>query len=347
MAVVRWSAYDELAESIRAELLELGQQPVLFAFDESLPAPVDVVLTFAPYNRWWPIARQIPARSRTADRPIFAHWNFEGQPNQHLPSSLVFGLGAIRSGVDRLNDSASVWRWLVQRGPLAAINRSMFKFRYMGEYAFALRQRILDMLIESSQVYADRYRQQGLPVQQIAWGTSPSWYADLKLERDIDVVWLGKRRTRRRSQNLDRLRRELAAAGIELVVIDGVEQPFVFDVERIKILNRAKITLNLLPTVDDNCFPFRFHQAAGNRSMVISEPLMPHDARYVAGRHYAVSPIAALADTLKYYLQHEAKRAAIAENAYQLVTTELTLRNSLAAVVEAVAVFQSSLKRIR
>ena len=78
---------------------------------------------------------------------------------------------------------------------------------------------------------------------------------------------------------------------------------------------------------------------------MISEPLISHDACYVAGYHYAASPIESMADTIKYYLQHEAERAEIAENAYRLVTTELTLRNSLAAVIEAVEVFQSSLKR--
>ncbi len=346
IALVSWDTTDELAESIHAELQQLGHRPILFAPNESLPSPIDVVLTFAPYERWWPIARQIPSRQITNDRPIFVHWNFEGQPDFRLPSTFTFGLASARAFIDRLNDSPRRWpRWLVRHAPLSFVAQRMKKFRYLGENRFATRQKILDLLIESSVLYADRYRRQNVSVQHIHWGTSHKWYAALNLKRDIDVVWLGIRRTQRRSQNLDRVRCELARHGIHMHVIDDIERPFVFRGERIEILNRAKITLNLLPTINDNNFPFRFHQAAGNRSMVVSETFLPHDRVYVAGKHYVSSSLEAIVDTIKFYLEHDTERQQVAENAYQLVTTELTLRNSLIALIEKIDQVKKSLAK--
>ncbi|HZY44714.1 MAG TPA: glycosyltransferase [Anaerolineae bacterium] len=345
IALGRWAVQDELAESIGDELLGLGHSVIPFLFNAIIPRQCDVILTFAPHGRWWPIARQIRPRSTTTSRPIFVHWNFEGQPSLRFKPQAAFGLGAIRAWMDRLNDSSLAWvRRGVQPSPAAFINRHLHKFRYLGEYEFAFRQGILDILIESSEIFAARFQRRGLLVQVVPWGTSKRWYQTLNLKRDIDVLWLGQRRTRHRSDLLDRLRRELAAAGIHLHIVDNIEHPFVYAAERNQLFNRAKITLSLLPTPNDNSFPYRFHLAAGNRSVVVSDPLMRHTARYEAGRDYIAAPIESLAQTIRYYLQHEAERAEIAENAFRLVTTDLTLRNSLAAVVEAIDGFQSSLK---
>lgn len=67
-----------------------------------------------------------------------------------------------------------------------------------------------------------------------------------------------------------------------MYVVDNVENPFVFGEERLRLLNRLTITLNLLPTWYDHAFPYRFHLAAPNRSLVVSEPIPPHCPRYQA-----------------------------------------------------------------
>ena len=64
---------------------------------------------------------------------------------------------------------------------------------------------------------------------------------------------------------------------------------------------------------------------------------MTHVSAYRAGVHYAVAPPEQLADTILYYLAHEDERRALAENAYQLATTELSLGNSVRALMQLAA----------
>jgi spore maturation protein CgeB len=55
----------------------------------------------------------------------------------------------------------------------------------------------------------------------------------------------------------------------------------------------------------------------------------------VSGEHYASARAEALAETIRYYLAHERERQQMVEAAYELVTTQLTLRNSLHTILSA------------
>jgi hypothetical protein len=114
-----------------------------------------------------------------------------------------------------------------------------------------------------------------------------------------------------------------------------VENPFIHNEERTRLLNRSKIVLNLTRTWYDDNFS-RFAMAAPNRSLIVSEPLLPHCPQYQAGIHYVSAPIDRLTDTIVHYLEHEDERQIIVEDAYQLVTTELAFGNSVARMMKAV-----------
>ena len=77
--------------------------------------------------------------------------------------------------------------------------------------------------------------------------------------------------------------------------------------------------------------------ALPNRSLIVSEPLLPHCPRYVPGEHYISASIEELARTIIYYLEHDTERQEIVEKAYQFSTSELTLQNSIAAIMKEVA----------
>lgn len=96
------------------------------------------------------------------------------------------------------------------------------------------------------------------------WGipTGSNWYQNLNLERDIDALWMGKRRTKKRGKQLVNIQGALQKLGLNVYWADGVSQPFVYGEERTRLLNRAKITLNLGPTWYDPGFQFRFVLAA-------------------------------------------------------------------------------------
>jgi hypothetical protein len=336
VAVINWSDDDGIAEAICNELVALNHKPVCFKFNEQIPGDVEVVFSFAPYGRFLQIPRQL-AKLPPHKRPVLAHWNTENPPDLRLPWLIVKSVGACRSWLDRLNDTDNPKIQLLNKQPpLSWIQKRMHKFRYVGEYHYAYRQGWLDILVETSEIYARLHHQHGLPAIVIPWGTAPSWYANLNCERDIDVLWMGTRRTRRRSKLLDQIWEQLVGYGLKVHVADNVENPFIFDEERTLYLNRAKITLNLLPTWYDNAFPYRFHMAAGNRSLVISESMLPHCPVYEAGKHYVSTSPDKIVDTILYYLEHEDERLQIVENAYQLVATKLTFQNSIKTMMNAV-----------
>jgi hypothetical protein len=123
---------------------------------------------------------------------------------------------------------------------------------------------------------------------------------------------------------------------------DGEENPFIFGDERIHYLNRSKITLNITRTWYDDNFS-RIAIVAPNRSLVVSEQVLPHCPSLVAGTHYVAAKAEKLAETILHYLEDEEQRLRIVENAYQLVTTELLFRESIRSIMDAAnRVYQSA-----
>jgi spore maturation protein CgeB len=61
--------------------------------------------------------------------------------------------------------------------------------------------------------------------------------------------------------------------------------------------------------------------------------MLPHCPAYEAGVHYVESAPEDLATTILHYLKHPAERERIVENAYQLLTTRLTLHNTIKLIM--------------
>jgi hypothetical protein len=120
-----------------------------------------------------------------------------------------------------------------------------------------------------------------------------------------------------------------------MYVADNLEKPFIYGKERTEYLNRAKITLNLTRTWFDDNFS-RFAMAAPNKSLIVSEPLLPHCTPYIAGKHYVSAPKEMLTETILYYLENNDERTRITDEAYQLVTNELAFQNSIRSIMNEV-----------
>jgi len=340
VAVITWSKHpDDVSKTIRAELLNLGYKPVYFKFDEKIPKSASVVFTFAPWGRLQQITRQL-MKLPPSQRPIWVHWNTEDPPDPRFPRPLVLPIGQLKAWFDRLNDSEKMWAQRLLSLPiLRLVNDRMYKFRYVGEYHYAYHRGILKTLATGSKVYADFFTANGIETLYAPWGKLDGSYADLKLERDIDVLWLGTRRTKRRNDLLDQIRTALSDHGVDMVVVDGVEHPPVYGDERTKLFNRAKISLNLLATWYDNTLIYRFPLAAANKSMVISESGLPHCPLHKNYVHYVAVPPHEIVETILYYLQHEQERLEIAEAGYQLVTQKQQLGNSIKIIMDSVHQF--------
>jgi hypothetical protein len=335
VAIPCWNERDGITEVIADELSALGYQPVQFQIGSPIPETANVVFSFGPYGKFLTIPRQL-AKMPTKEKPIFVHWNTEGIPDLRIPWKLMSSVSGWRSWLGRLQDSRNgSTRIQGTERIFSLIESRMSRFRYLGDYYYALRQGWLDIFADTSEVYADIHRQHGLPTIVAHWGATPRWYKDLGLERDIDVLWMGTRGSKRRSLFLDRVRSELESHGVRMHLADGKENPFIFGDERIYFLNRSKITLNITRTWYDDNFS-RIALAAPNRSLVISEPVLPHCPSFIAGTHYVSVPVETLAETILYYLNNEEERLRIVDNAYELVTTKLVFRESIKSIMDAV-----------
>jgi hypothetical protein len=325
---------DGIAEVIADELITLGYHPTHFQIGSPVPEIADIVFSFGPYGRFLTVPRQL-ARMPDEQRPIFIHWNTEGIPDPKIPWHVMNLVARWRSWLGRIRDSQNGSSLLPGTMRLFSLLESrMIRFRYIGDYYYAHQQGWMDIFADSSEIYAKFHRRHGLPTIVVPWGATPRWYENLRLERDIDVLWMGKQGTRRRSQILNRVREELDAHGVRMHMADGKENPFIFDEERTRYLNRSKITLNITRTWYDDNFS-RFAMAAPNRSLIISESVLPHCPSFRAGVHFVSSPAKSLAETILYYLRHESERLHIVENAYRLVTNELTFQASIETVMES------------
>jgi hypothetical protein len=335
VAIPHRDGRDGITEAIADELVALGYDPVYFQIGSPIPEKAEVIFSYGPYGNFLTIPGQL-AKMHPARKPIFVHWNTEGIPDLRIPWKLMSLVSGWRSWLGRVQDSRNGSARARGTNILFSLMESrMWRFRYLGDYYYALGRGWLDIFADTSAIYADLHRQHGLPTIVAPWGATPRWYKDLSLERDIDVLWMGTRGTKRRSILLDRVRSELGAHQVGIHMADGIENPFIFGDERIGYLNRAKITLNLTRTWYDDNFS-RVALAAPNRSLIISEPLLPHCPSLVPGTHYVSAPVASLTETILYYLGHEEERLRIVENAYRLFTTKLTFQESIKSIMDAV-----------
>lgn len=328
------------------ELEKLNYSPVLFAYGSPIPEPAAVLLSFGPYGQLLPVWQQAAQRP-AGRRPVVVHWNTEGMPDLRLPAPIMRLLSLQRSRLGLMAHANPEQHRVVgwsRRLLRTALGNRMARFCYTGDYDYAYRQGWLHVLADTSEVYRCLRASFGLPTLYAPWGATSPWYADLKLERDIDVLWMGTRGTFRRSHLLDRIRGELRSRGVRVHVADNVENPFIFNAVRTGYLNRAKITLNLTRTWYDDNFS-RFALAASNHSLIVSEPLLPHCPDFEAGHHYVSAPIRRLAENILYYIHHENERQRIVEQAYELVTTKLHFGHTLKRVLDAAARSSHLLRR--
>ena len=335
VAIPHQNEIDGINEVISDELNALGYQPIHFQIGSRIPEKANVVFSFGPYGKFLTIPRQL-AKMPLNEKPIFVHWNTEGIPDLRLPWKIMSSISKWRSWLGRVydarNDSATI---PATERFLSLIESRMLRFRYLGDYYYAHRRGWLDIFADTSEIYAKIHRKHGLPTIVAHWGATPLWYKDLSLERDIDVLWMGTRGTKRRSMIIDQVRSKLESKGIRMHVADGKENPFIFGDERIYYLNRSKITLNITRTWYDDNFS-RIALAAPNRSLVVSERILPHCPSFITGIHFVAAPVEKLAETILYYLSHEEERLRIVENAHHLVTTTLVFRESIRSIMDAV-----------
>jgi hypothetical protein len=318
VGVVYLAENDGIASALSLSLEELGLKPYNLVFDEIIPPHLDAIIARGFYGSLVPISNRLISIP-PSKRPLFILWQIEQLPNPALPEWFRYGFGKLRSRLERFayrKGDNEVWR-LNPR--LRWMTTKALRFRYYGDLYWFKQQGILSILAMGSPITGNFLRQRGFDLFVTPISYQPGWGADLELERDIPVLWIGKIATYRRKRLLERVRSDLSKHGVEVLMIDGVENPYIFGEERTVLLNRTKVVLNFLRKPwDNNCMRFSF--AALNGALILTEPTLPHTP-FLDGVHLVEAPIEKMADEVMYYLSHEGERTKIVEQAHQLITT--------------------------
>lgn len=298
-------------------LSELGCDDVIhFSFDAKLPEGQDFIIIFGPFSSLVPVVKQLIAYPKS-ERPSLIFLMTEQLPDPGLPEWFRYGFGRLRSRAERM---AYYQRpegdWRLRKGTrwLTIIG---YRYRYYGDLFWMQQEEILTTLSIGSFWTADRLRANGLNPIVLPRSYSPSFGRDLNLERDIPVIWIGKMGSARRRSLVNKIRDQLRSRGVEMLVIDGEENSYVFGEERTVLMNRTKIALNLLRQKwDDNSS--RYSLAAANRTLIVTEPTLPHTP-FESGVHLVEAPVDQIAETIVYYLSHDEERQHMVDQAYELI----------------------------
>ena len=127
--------------------------------------------------------------------------------------------------------------------------------------------------------------------------------------KDIDVLFIGRPSPRRRLR-LRALQQQLAAVGKSMQIVERD----CHGEQRIALMNRTRIVLNLLN------FPWEFPlirllMAFSCRALVVSEAAT-EAGPFVNNRHLILRPVEQLFEALVHYLDNEAERQRIVDDAY-------------------------------
>lgn len=296
-------------------------------------------------------------RGRREGRPITALWLLEPLP----PSSLrepAEGVGMKLANMD-LHRLPLCYRRLISVLPLqrnvrqwaASVYAARFKkellrlgvgdceqataydlSRVMCEYRWfrdGYSRQWCDFVFVSTLPRRQFLESRGIPATFVPMGYDRAWGQDLGVERDIDVLFLGRTERTPRSGWLPRVQKDLAARGIEMqVVTRGC-----YGDERTRLLNRARIVLDL-PRLPWEMPLMRLLMSMACRALVVSN--WTGDPAPFARTHLVQTETGRLADAVVQHLQDEERRRKIVTAAFQFVTRELTLERSLATILRTI-----------
>jgi hypothetical protein len=263
-------------------------------------------------------------------------WQLETLPPPDLPHSWVVEFLLARApdrtrGLRRLVERIAYSHlgrlctglWWSRDGAFES-RRFALPFREARKLIAMWKQGLIDHIVVSQEARQQFLANRSIPSTFVPLGYHPVWGQVLPdVERDLDVVFLGTRYSRRAGL-LAEIETKLAAHGYGVTIVDKA----CFGAERTRLLNRAKILLFLrnypweLPRL-------RLLMAMGCGAMVVTEDF-PYTRPFVPGEHFAMASPEALSDTLLHYLNDERDRRRLAERARDLLQGEVRAGDAMA-----------------
>ena len=292
----------------------------------------DYLLMYGPMQSMERVITQLRGVSRV---PPIVFWLTEQLPKPSLNLRMAKLLARGRFAYENYTNELSKWSgW---GGSLQRLTDRAGRFRIVGEllelHRFSsLKLELVCTFSETNREFLSRL---GLPVVHIPMGYHKSLGADLKLARDVDVVFLGSTRDSRRRELVTVLEKTMTSRKIRFVIKDGSkERGSVHGEDRMNLLNRSKIMLNIMRQPWDDLV-YRELLAAPNRAMVVSESLIPTAlGPFYPNAHFAMAELDQLVDTITHFLKHDEERHIITNSAYDFVTKEMTMENMVGLLLD-------------
>ncbi len=195
-----------------------------------------------------------------------------------------------------------------------------------------MREGLIDLLFVLGGEQEEYAKEQGYDALRYEYGYHESFGEQRGLERDVDVLFLGDMRPRRRRKLLEQLRRD----GIDVTARGNwhKREGALWGEERTQFLNRTKIVVHL-QRYPGKLASKRFILAMANGAMIVSEPVYRPDP-FVEGEHFVSAPIEKMSETIRRYLDNVAERDRMTASAHRLVTQDLTWRQTMEDIVAAI-----------
>jgi len=187
-----------------------------------------------------------------------------------------------------------------------------------------------DLLAVSSFAWKSTLADHGIHAHWEPIGYRASDGEDLRRQRDIEVMFLGDLNVPRRRRILSRLR----TGGLDVWAGGSWTDPSYWNHQRTELLNRVRVMLNIQRQPGEIA-AHRLILGMANGAMVVSEPIL-NPTPFAEGLHFRSSPESDLEGLIRHYLACERERQAIATAGHRFVTTELTMRQSVHRLLQAV-----------
>lgn len=316
VAILARTMATEADEIVFEAFANNGHQSFIIEPDsnKSVIAKPDLYVMTGPYKTLAPAIKYLEMHQ---DKTPLIYWFTESIPSPTWPRMLAGLLAKFRYRID-----GPIYR--TKTFPLRSSLPELGRLRAFGEMLYLYKAKRLTLLVTPTEHRASYFRDLGLPAISLSMGYAPIFGRDLAKTRDIDVIFIGSTRDRRRGKIIMELKRKLGNIGVSMVIKDGSQQHgYAFGDQRTMLLNRSKIALNIMRQPWDS-FVYRTLISSANKAMVLSEPMLD-PGPFSLGEHFAESEISKLAEAVRYYLENSQERERIATSAHQYVTKDLTM----------------------
>ncbi len=272
----------------------------------------DVVLIMENSN-WFPIIVKQLLDKPKQERPLIVLWHWEP-----LPPPTVSGQSAPRLHL------REIVKIILHDSRITDVYSNSRRIRQLAQRGF------FDILVVSSQRWSEYLNEIGIDSHWVPIGYEHGDGSPMCFERDIEVLFLGTLDVPRRKRIVKKLRKK----NVNLLTSGSWFDPSCWGESRTSLINRSKIFLNIQRQPAEIA-GHRLILGMANKSLVISEPI-GNSNPFVSGKHYISACVNQMPEVINYYLDHDNERDSIVDEAYQFITQELTMKQSVTNILDLI-----------